>query len=39
VLAFLTSNIADTGQNSYLSPLESTTQAQTSLSVYADEDF
>ena len=38
VLAFLTSNIADTGQSSYLSPLESTTQAQTSLSVYADED-
>lgn len=39
VLAFLTSNIPDTGQSSYLSPLESTTQAQTSLSVYADEDF
>lgn len=39
VLAFLTSNIPDAGQSSYLSPMESTTQAQTSQSIYADEDF
>ncbi|HZK31512.1 MAG TPA: TetR/AcrR family transcriptional regulator [Corynebacterium sp.] len=39
VLAFLTSNIPDSGQSSYLTPMESTTQAQTSMSIYADEDF